>query len=139
MLNCFGIPFRSHRRTSICNALLLVRSHVACVSKPRKTNPSPLKETEELILTIFMCFSWQGVLQERGHTLSVHLRCSSSKDAKRKIPQVSGERRHGHFVGKAAHSAYRLFFVFTRQTWKTTPPPNGQRAESSKGKEEFCS
>ena len=29
-------PFCSHRRTSTGNALLLVRSHVACVSKPRK-------------------------------------------------------------------------------------------------------
>ena len=37
MLSCRGISFRSHGRTRIGNELLLVRSHVACVSK-LKTN-----------------------------------------------------------------------------------------------------
>ena len=37
MLSSLDIPFRSHRRTSIGNALFsFVRSHVTCVSKPRK-------------------------------------------------------------------------------------------------------
>ena len=37
MLSFLGIPFRSQRRPSIGYALLLVRSHVACVSKPGTT------------------------------------------------------------------------------------------------------
>ena len=37
MSNCFGILYRSHRRTCTGYALLSVRRHVACVSKSRNT------------------------------------------------------------------------------------------------------
>ena len=37
-MNYFGISFRIQRRASTGDALLLVRSHDACVSKPRQRN-----------------------------------------------------------------------------------------------------
>ena len=44
MLSCLGIPFRCHRRTSTGNALLFVTNHVACISKPRKTRTTTMRE-----------------------------------------------------------------------------------------------
>ena len=34
LLNCFNVSLRSHRRTSTGEVSFLLRSHVACVSKP---------------------------------------------------------------------------------------------------------
>ena len=52
MLNCFNISFRCHRRISTGNALLLVRSHVACVSKLRKKHSPNSRKTNYVFFAV---------------------------------------------------------------------------------------
>ena len=46
MLNCFSTQFRGHKRTSTGYALLLVRTHVVCVSKPRNSKITTISTTK---------------------------------------------------------------------------------------------